>query len=982
MPRSIYFLLLSVLYTFTTFESHSQSRSYKNYTTDNGLPSNTVYASFQDSKGFMWFGTPLGVSRYDGYTFSHLTIRNGLSDNEVFNFFEDSSGRIWFRTLNGKVSYFKDGFITNSSTDTTLTLLDSQSYISGMFEDAQGTVWISTLRDGIVNYSRSKQIHRIFSNNDFESINDIFSIGNRRIAIVSRTGIYKVQMNENQEEVLEIDTCHLLTTANLQLPRSVQLSEHDILYSSHGHVYAGNLQDDTFNLFMRPASSILSVYNIGQDHDNIWICTNKGVIPYSKITRKFLIPFLEAYKISSVIRDREGNCWITTLDGGVFFCSGKEIFSYTVADGLVSSKISCLSKDSANALWFGYENGIVGIYHHGCMRSIPIANNVVKEDCRIRKIHFNGGRCWIASLVGLYLLEGSSTTLLCGNVREIIEHPQGKLWLGASDRVFVLSRSIYEAYKNDVTVLPLDCKLGYGNYGILKKERSNAFFLDKQKTMWISTDKHLYKAIDDSLIAINRERFNDKVQVNDFEELSDTTLVLATNGDGVIFFDKHEKYVTVGEEQGLTSGVCNAISADASGALWVATSNGVNKITGYPDKLKIEHYTVLDGMLTNEITDLLVLNDTVWVATNKGLNFFDRHLSIQDTIQPLIYIDHITVHGKRYLPQMESLIFNHYENDVEIKYVSPLYNSIGEVLYRYKLHRDSPWKYTRDPFVYLPELSWDEYEFIVAAKGRSGIWSKEVSLSFTIKKPFWRSNFFILSVIGLLIAMAWGGIAFYLRQQRTKAMWQQRALVSELRTLRAQMNPHFIFNALNSIHALFLRNDMVMAQEYLGRFGKLMRSILDQSEEITIPIHEELASITNYLEIEKLRMNYNFTYSIDVDPALDIYTQEMPSMILQPFIENSIWHGFHHTASDQKLTIQLAMGHECIIITLQDNGIGRKKSFALKKNHRSKGINLIRDRIEIINFERKQKIELSIEDLEDEYGNHPGTLVTFKIPSI
>jgi LytS/YehU family sensor histidine kinase len=160
--------------------------------------------------------------------------------------------------------------------------------------------------------------------------------------------------------------------------------------------------------------------------------------------------------------------------------------------------------------------------------------------------------------------------------------------------------------------------------------------------------------------------------------------------------------------------------------------------------------------------------------------------------------------------------------------------------------------------------------------------------------------------------------------------------------------------------------------------------LLDHSNNGTITIAEEMTTITNYLEIEQLRMNHRFNYQIDIDPSIDVHTIEMPSMIIQPFIENSIWHGFTDTVVDARLNINFDIDDDdYVIISLKDNGIGRIKSASKsKKKHHSKGINLIMERIDILNFGSPKKIALSIHDLEDEHGNNPGTLVKIKIPLV
>jgi|GEM_PF-3236843 len=979
--------LLFVLY-FTSTHLFSQSVSFKNYQVDDGLPTNTVYSSFQDSKGFMWFGSESGVSKYDGYRFTNFTTADGLSDNEVFNFFEDSSGKIWFETLNGNVSYYKNGEIINSARDTTLRRLDSQSYISAIAEGHDGSIWISTLNNGIVIYTKDKSVHRFFNDDKFKMLTNIEPLGKDKILMITHYGVYKVQLNEKLDSVLKVDKCDLPTTDAPRFSKSVKINDSTIWFSHRngGWVYSYNMKKDKFDIIVRENPDSVFIFNLCKDNKAAWVCTNKGATSYS-VDAKKKTTILRDHRISSLLKDREGNYWVTSLGDGIFFCTSGAMYCYTVKEGLASDKVNCLAKDSLDRIWLGYEKGMVSFIRSNTVNSLRLVQKSLLNSCRINKIHFYGDRCWVASTEGgLFLIRKKKIEFLLFNIKDVVEYPKNHLWLGSGDRILTIDRKIFDDFKADAGTVLDTYKLGFGKYGVIKKkERTKSFFIDSRSTLWVSTERHVYFERGDTLVSINPEKFNDKLQVNDFGELTDNTILMATNGNGVVFYQQNGKYIEVREEHGLTSSICNAIATDKDGVVWVATNKGLNKISGYPGDIRVEYYNTYDGLLTNEITDVLVSNDTVWVATKKGINFFNKAALIKRKVQPVIYIDNVTIRGKVISPEPQKgrLIFEHDENDIAIKYVSPLFNSIGAVMYRYKLHRESPWKYTTDPFVYLSELKWSDYEFVVAACGRSGIWSNEASLSFTIQKPFWRTSLFLGALVFLLLAVTWGVLFIYLRQHKAKMLWQQRIAVSELRTLRAQMNPHFLFNALNSMQELFLKKEVEKAQNYLGKFGKLMRSILDHSDRVTITIAEELESIKNYLDIERLRMNYKFNYKIEINPLVDIHTMEMPAMIIQPFIENSIWHGFTDAVKDAQLLVTFDLDRDNnIIINLKDNGIGRNASRLSKRTHHSRGMNLIKDRIDVLNFESKQKIELSIEDLGDTPGSHAGTLVKIKIPCL
>jgi two-component sensor histidine kinase len=326
----------------------------------------------------------------------------------------------------------------------------------------------------------------------------------------------------------------------------------------------------------------------------------------------------------------------------------------------------------------------------------------------------------------------------------------------------------------------------------------------------------------------------------------------------------------------------------------------------------------------------------------------------------------------------------HTENDVSITFTGLSYNNGDDIIYRYKLHPDDPWRFTRSNSVHLPELPSEHYQFTVSAKGRSGTWSDDAVISFTIAQSFWQTLWFKIVCAFALAGVLWLGMGAYVEQQKKEMRRQHRVTLSELRSLRAQMNPHFVFNALNSIQGVLLKNNLTTTQDYLSRFGKLMRTILDHSDKSSITISEELESIINYLEIEILRTNEQFQYKIEVDPALDTHNTEIPAMILQPFIENSIWHGFGQKTGDNLLIIRFDLqGEDQVVITIEDNGIGRKKARELRTStHRSKGVGLVQERIDILNLGSERKITLNVKDLEDEQGNSQGTRVSLTIPTL
>lgn len=986
----------------TTFSVRAQNLTFKNYSADDVLPSSNVYAAFQDSKGFMWFGTDFGVSRFDGYTFTTYTVKDGLADNEVFHFYEDKAGRIWFETRNGKVSYYKDGELFNSQIDSSLVKLDSESSITGMVEDDAGNLWISTLFSGIVCHTRDGNVHRFFTSKEMVRIHGLYlKDAKNEVMLMTQRGVFSVKFSQTKDSIVSTrfhdvgkkNDAHMPHPVSDSYAKAWRMSDTRLFYKDLSTLYICDLEKNQYQS-ISITDGAGTIYDLDEQGGSLWMGTSQGAFVYDLEKGVVSSSMLKSYAVTNVLKDVEGNYWFTTYGNGIFFCTSLEMFSYTTHSGLLTDKVSCLARDAKGHIWIGYGRmnesagmGRISYIQNGKPRTFILSEMPVFAGLVTRQILFYENRCCVATTSGLFRVQGNHVDVWRCYARGVIEVPGGDVYIGYGDVLLHSSnRKLYHSRYNAPTIDPTAIYTPYapGSTNIrAHPHKIKTMYLDKSSRLWAASDDSLFYIQDDRLVPMPPEQTGVRGLVSDFVELADSTLVMATHESGVVFNKGTRQVARVSEDDGLSSNHCNGLAVDADGTVWVATNNGLNKITGYPENITVEYLTIYDGMLSNDVTDVLVSMDTIWAATSKGLNFFHRNHMRRSIASPRVYIDRITMNGTPVTAEdLNGPEFKHNQNDVGIKYTGLLFSNGEPLVYRYKLHREDPWRYTKSTSVYLPGLPADKYEFIVSARGRSGQWSEEAVFTFSIGQPFWRSAFFIVSIILIVLGLVGWRTSVYIDQQRREIQRQHRVTMSELKSLRAQMNPHFLFNALNSIQGVLLKNNIETTQDYLGRFGKLMRLILDHSDKTTIGIREELESITNYLELEQLRAGHEFQYRIEIEPDLDINKTEIPAMILQPFIENAIWHGFGHKKDGSDLLIiRFGTVDEYVTITITDNGIGRKRAMAMRKReHKSKGIQLVRERIEILNFNSSYKIELTIEDLEDEHGNHPGTSVIIKIP--
>ena len=212
--------------------------------------------------------------------------------------------------------------------------------------------------------------------------------------------------------------------------------------------------------------------------------------------------------------------------------------------------------------------------------------------------------------------------------------------------------------------------------------------------------------------------------------------------------------------------------------------------------------------------------------------------------------------------------------------------------------------------------------------------------------------------------------------------------MTELRmqALRAKMNPHFIFNTINSIQYFLTSNEKRTALEYLSKFARLMRLTLEFSDKTTISISEELESLRLYLDLEKLRFANKFDYEISVDPQIDTPRIMIPNMLIQPYVENAVKHGIQNKADKGMVKVSLKKRDNEIYYVIEDNGIGIKKSLELKPQddirQKSSGMEITRNRINLLNLDYRENERLEITDLSDENAEKTGTKVAITIPIV
>ena len=403
----------------------------------------------------------------------------------------------------------------------------------------------------------------------------------------------------------------------------------------------------------------------------------------------------------------------------------------------------------------------------------------------------------------------------------------------------------------------------------------------------------------------------------------------------------------------------------------------------------VSNYNSLNGLVSDDARQVVSSGDRVFVATTSGLTVFDIKKLSKNTTPPPVYLTSIEVNGKLRLPD-SALTLSHNENYVNFYFTGLSYKIPRSIRYYYLLEGiDKVWKVTSSTYVQYTTLPPGTYTFRVFAVNHDGTRSAAPAVfSFKINKPFWTTWWFIslcilFSVAAIVLVVVLRERTIRKRETERMAL-TQRMLDLELKSIRAQMNPHFIFNALNSIQRFVLENDTLSAQKYLTKFARLIRNVLSNSRTEMISLSKELETLKIYVEIESLRFGEQFSYTFELDDEVDENNLLVPSMFIQPYIENAIWHGLMHKHDNRQLRIKVYQEDSKLVCEVEDNGVGREHSHEInrlaRKDHESIATTINHERIAVLNQIHDTNIKAIYIDLKDEAGASRGTRVRVEFP--
>lgn len=959
--------------------SNLNGQNHQYFNIKNSLPSNNVYSIKQDKKGYIWATTDKGVVKYDGRKFKLFTIDNGLASNDNFAMLIDSKDNIWLYSFiaiskiepNGKCkiygntkSYFSH-FIINSKDEIYYSVLDSLERNTNIgyyshYNIKEGNNIKLNIPNSIkyrhggfgqivkdnyyiffYNFQKSKVLSYQFKSERFVAIDSSFEI-NFDLLLKNKITIDLLEFKEK-------------VTAALSSQHYVILNKNSYFAKKYPH----NLE--------KIASG--NTVRVGQI---LYIIFNKGIYSYN-IENDEWHPYLDVPKATSILFDHEQNIWVSTMGDGIIKYSNLEIKSgqETVLK-LFNDPIKKVTGFKDQSLWVANSRNEV----------LELFNKKIK---------------YTPDLIDLRFLETDY---------------QGGIYFGGSNAVFQNGK-IFSQYGFKAMALKKDsialCTTFGSNFlysarlSTLKEPngrpksdvtgRMYAILLLVGK-FYAGNQQGLFwgKPTVNALNPICLDDDEESVSVNGIKKSKDGLIWVATEGNG-IYILKDDVVIRHLNNELLDANI-HSLKIDEKDRVWLATRKGVNMIQKVGNDFQIKVYTSFHGLPDDYVNDIYCYDDILYVATDEGLVKLniEKISKTNFKIPPPVHISSFRILKSNWqtLGQDSIHIFEHDENTVNFEYSGISYKSNGKIRFEYRLLPTvSTWLQTTNDNITFNNLKSDQYTFEVRAIDAIGnVSAKPAQTKFVIKKHYtdqfwftfllWLTAFFIILFVVLR----------YYKYRRLQAEESSRVekLISELRlkSLQAQLNPHFIFNSLNAIQQFINTENKKSANDYLSRFARLMRLYLSGSDTQFISLAQELEVLKLYCSLEHLRFADKFQYSIQIDEKLPLEEYKVPAMLLQPHVENAIRHGLIPSDKDNNLlSIVVKATDNGIVCIIQDNGIGRARSLELKKhrssNHRSMGNKISKERLEMIRSLNLANISEDITDIINSKGEICGTNVEIKI---
>lgn len=961
----------------------------------NGLSQNSAKKIIQDRFGFIWIATEDGLNRFDGYNFKvlkHQFNSSSIPDNNIVDVAEDPdtlSYKIWILTANHITLY---DVIANRLLS--FAVPGEYNRFFKLIIDGGHIYLIGKYRS----YLFDRATHKFTTLHiPLLSIRNVVCYQPGILLAAGDEGLFRIRLTANHYELITPDKIL------------------DLVQDKNGSTYAINSKGDVY--WINRTSMLYAGQNVFKNNTldtddlqcsfigssgKLWLGSSHGLYVSEGIgdedVNKVPPQVLQKNNVRCVLEDHFGNTWIGTYGGGITIIKKtkdnfRKINSHTEDVKLSSDYVLSFYKDSSY-LWVGTDGaGLnrISTDHPGgtkyYTRKHLLQNEIIFD---IKPFHHKlivaGGRSVvlfdprtetsIPLVKQLPVCEESYTKTICVN--------GDKVWIGRSCGLFE-----YQEGKG-IRSIPVS-----DHY----KQVRCLLYDDKRKVLWVGSNTGLF-CVDsaDRITPFLNHGIRSSFNISSL--LLDTIrqqLYIGTVGQGLCILNLKNKYVRfVNSTHGLVNDIVYGLQMDEQHNLWMSTNQGLVKFSTLHHTFK--NYTIKDGLQSNEFNGGASYKDkdgVLYFGGINGFNYFMPELVAENKLPAKVLLTTLEVNEHAYNPDsvvfIKTLELDHTQNYLTFELSSTDFTAPGESQFAYKLSgADQYWIYAKKVrqahYNFLPPGS---YTFLAKTTNSNGVWGPEKALfTIVIKPPFWLTWWFITAAVLFIGASV--VVVFRLRVHHIKKKEKERTLFAkrladlEVKALRAQMNPHFIFHVLNVIQDHILDNNVTEASKYLAKFAKLIRLILDNTDQQQVILGKKINLLKLYLEIESLRFNNTLKYEIDVDPSLDVNNMSIPNMIIQPFVEHALWYGLTPKDGSRRLHIIFSrLDDQKLFCEIIDNGVSRADAINKRPAHTEerewKGLRFTFERLSLLSDLYHVNAGAEITD-HFEHNQPSGTKVKLTLP--
>lgn len=971
----------------------TQDLNYTHYTVESGLqlPSNEVYGILFDRNEILWATTDRGIWRYDGTEARQFTVADGLKENSNFRIFKTAGGSVYVSSINNYLyKIVGDSVRKHPMSEVIHETGKSGGFIQQITEKTDGSLLLSYNRPGLFRFKSGEVPSQIDEHRKNHGV--------ASLAIYYQPDEFFWDMigypdkNQHRKTRIDYQKGWIYLNLGIQDPHNnfrkdlSPIGKNEFLFSYSNKVF--HLKNGKLMAEKTFPNEIIAVY--ADKKSNFWIgLENEGALRFLNNNLKSKpLRYLKEESVSGISQDHEGNYWFSTTTNGIFQCNTLDITVFkNFTDDSRDNIVTALATDGEN-VYLGTQAGSIFkgtdhlnqdfIFHRVNM---PFTNGPIRKLCFTPDSHlivFNN-----------HVMEIDTAGGLTG-IKEIPNYAYDCVRKATGEWVVSLTSAIYTIQDNRIVRKWNEesiNKLFPGKNLAPSVFRVRSMFLDSVGRFWLGSQNAGLFTSQDSVIYswIRKDSLFGK-RTHDITSVGRNIWVsIADYGLAVIRPDS--SFIRITQKGGLSSDIIDVLFAENDSIVWAGTNNGLNRITmnpGSPKPDRIDYYTMKEGLPSNRIFQIIKHKKNIWVATTQGVIRLNPEFTKAPEVPVKLVPGPLWVNGKpRKLTS--SLTLNPDDRNLVFHFNAITYRKPSMLLFRYKLDGiDKEYITTSSQESRYPDLTSGVYTFCLNAS-YTGIFDPANEKTFIIRiQKYWYETTLARSLYGvLLMILLIASFSLIFRSVKKRELEKRQLLQAEKRSLLSQMNPHFIFNSLNSIQHFIIQNDHFQANNYLTDFSGLIRKILDNSKKNLIPLNEEISTLMLYLGIEKLRFEEDFEYTITKDSRIDYNNMMIPPMLIQPFVENAIWHGLMPLKTKGFLNISFAKDGDYILCQIEDNGIGREQSVLLRRKkelHTSTGIKNVEERIDLINKMNNKKIHLSISDLRRSDGSASGTRIELLLP--